>query len=82
MGTSIPVILLDSVNNLGLKGNVVNVKRGLFTHLLTHLLTHSLTQLCTSGYARNLLIPKKLAIYATEVNRNQFQIPTPKKNSK
>ena len=43
MGTSIPVILLDTVNNLGEKGNLVNVKRGSLTHSLTYLLTYVLT---------------------------------------
>ena len=77
MGTSIPVILLDAVTNLGQKGNLVNVKRGSvsLTHTPCYLLTYDLSL----GYARNLLIPKKLAIYATEANRNQFQIPTPKR---
>ncbi|MDD3632899.1 MAG: 50S ribosomal protein L9 [Candidatus Syntrophosphaera sp.] len=41
------VILLSSIEKLGNKGDVVNVKR---------------------GYARNYLIPRKLAIYATPKN--------------
>ena len=45
MGTSISVILLDTVNNLGEKGNVVNVKRGPLTHSLSYLRTNLLTYL-------------------------------------
>jgi len=41
------VILLDHIEKLGNKGELVNVKR---------------------GYARNFLIPRKLAIYATPLN--------------
>ena len=41
------VILLNPIEKLGNKGDVVNVKR---------------------GYARNYLIPRKLAIYATPQN--------------
>lgn len=45
------VILLDHIEKLGNKGELVNVKR---------------------GYARNFLIPRKLAIYATPTNMKKL----------
>ena len=51
-GGSIKVILLQDLENKGLQGEIVNVKR---------------------GYARNLLIPRKLAIYDTMENRGKYK---------
>lgn len=51
-GSSIPVILLDSVQNWGSRGEVVSVKR---------------------GFARNFLVPRKLAAYATPENKARFE---------
>lgn len=45
------VILIQHIENLGAKGDLVNVKR---------------------GYARNYLIPKNMAIYATPYNMKQL----------
>ncbi len=47
-GSSIPVILLENVDNQGVAGEVVRVKR---------------------GFARNYLVPKKMAVYMSESNR-------------
>jgi large subunit ribosomal protein L9 len=46
------IILLDSISNLGDRGQVVKVK---------------------PGYARNFLFPRKLALPATEGNKNVFR---------
>lgn len=51
-GSSIPVILLNSVDNWGSAGEIVKVKR---------------------GFARNFLLPRKMAAYATPENRVKFQ---------
>ena len=51
-GSSISVILLDSVQNWGSRGEVVSVKR---------------------GFARNFLVPRKLAAYATPENKQRFE---------
>mmetsp|Transcript_25802 Transcript_25802/g.43051 ORF Transcript_25802/g.43051 Transcript_25802/m.43051 type:complete len:173 (+) Transcript_25802:79-597(+) len=48
MGTSIPVILLQDMEDRGTKGDLIEVKR---------------------GFARNFLIPRKLAAYATYDNK-------------
>lgn len=45
------IILIENVDNLGLRGDIVRVK---------------------DGYARNFLIPKKMAIEATEGNKKQI----------
>jgi large subunit ribosomal protein L9 len=45
------IILIENVDNLGLRGDTVKVK---------------------DGYARNFLIPKKMAIEATEGNKKQI----------
>lgn len=45
------IILIENVDNLGLRGDIVKVK---------------------DGYARNFLIPKKMAIEATEGNKKQI----------
>lgn len=47
-GSSIPVILLEDVDNQGVAGECVKVKR---------------------GFARNYLVPKRMAVYMTEENR-------------
>ena len=50
-GSSIPVILLESVDNWGAAGDVISVKR---------------------GFARNFLIPRAKAAYATPENKTRF----------
>jgi ribosomal protein L9 len=50
-GSTISVILLESVGTIGQTGNIVDVKR---------------------GYARNFLVPRKLAAYATTENKSKF----------
>ncbi len=45
------VILLSNIDNLGKKGEILNVKR---------------------GYARNYLIPRNLALYATPINMKKL----------
>ena len=50
-GSSIPVILLESVDNWGAAGEVITVKR---------------------GFARNFLIPRAKAAYATPENKTRF----------
>ena len=45
------IILIENVDNLGLRGDIVKVK---------------------DGYARNFLIPKKMAVEATEGNKKQI----------
>jgi large subunit ribosomal protein L9 len=51
-GSSIKVILLDSVENWGSAGEIVSVKR---------------------GFARNFLVPRSKAAYATPENKVRFQ---------
>lgn len=50
-GTTIPIILLETIPNRGAKGETISVKR---------------------GFARNCLIPKKMAVYATDENRQRL----------
>jgi large subunit ribosomal protein L9 len=49
-GASIPVILLEDVDNQGVAGEVVRVKR---------------------GYARNFLVPKRKAVYMSDLNKSK-----------
>jgi len=48
----LPVILLQDLPNRGVKGQLIEVKR---------------------GYARNYLIPSRIATYATEENKKKYQ---------
>ena len=52
-GTTIPVVLIQDLENTGVRGDVVSVKR---------------------GYARNFLIPRKVAMYGTYENKKLYAV--------